>query len=284
MHRRRRRPGAGTVLRASASRHRAVLAAALATAALGLTGCATPDTTAASHEPTTTSAPVAIWTPPPTTTSTTSAPPVTLPPTTVPPPPPAPPPAPPPLQVGSTGPEVAALEARLVELGMWVAAVDEVYDATTSQAVMAFQKANGLGRDGVPGPQTTAALATAARVTGRSAVGSGRLVELDLERQLALIVDDGHVVAAFNTSTGTGGRWPTPRGQFRFTSAIDGIRRAKLGDLYRPRYFNSGIAFHGSPSIPGYPASHGCARLHNAVMDYMWATDAMAIGTPVWVY
>jgi hypothetical protein len=26
-------------------------------------------------------------------------------------------------------------------------------------------------------------------------------------------------------------------------------------------YFNGGIAIHGSPSIPAYPASHGCIRI-----------------------
>ena len=41
--------------------------------------------------------------------------------------------------------------------------------------------------------------------------------------------------------------------------------------LWRPRYFNGGIAVHGSPSIPAYPASHGCARVSNAAMDMIWA-------------
>jgi N-acetylmuramoyl-L-alanine amidase len=41
---------------------------------------------------------------------------------------------------------------------------------------------------------------------------------------------------------------------------------------------------HGSPSIPGQPASHGCARLHDAAVDLLWAEGLMPVGTPVWVY
>ena len=65
---------------------------------------------------------------------------------------------------------------------------------------------------------------------------------------------------------------------------IDGLREAPLGTLWRPKYFNGGIAIHGSPSIPGQPASHGCARLHDAAMDLLWDDDLVPVGTPVWVY
>ncbi|MFP5299042.1 MAG: L,D-transpeptidase family protein, partial [Actinomycetota bacterium] len=38
-------------------------------------------------------------------------------------------------------------------------------------------------------------------------------------------------------------------------------RVSRLGTLYDPSYFVGGYAFHGSPSVPTYPASHGCIRL-----------------------
>jgi lipoprotein-anchoring transpeptidase ErfK/SrfK len=65
---------------------------------------------------------------------------------------------------------------------------------------------------------------------------------------------------------------------------IDGVRHGPLGDLWRPKYFNGGIAIHGSPSIPPYPASHGCARLSNAAMNWIWATNKIPLKTKVWVY
>jgi lipoprotein-anchoring transpeptidase ErfK/SrfK len=98
-----------------------------------------------------------------------------------------------------------------------------------------------------------------------------------------LIVRDGETHYAINTSTGAAST-PTPPGSYAVTRQVDGIRRAPLGDLYRPKYFHEGYAVHGSPSIPGWPASHGCARLANAAMDMLWAADLLRRGTPVWVY
>lgn len=164
-------------------------------------------------------------------------------------------------------------------LGFWVPAIDGDYGSVTQQAVMAFQKHAGLSRDGLAGPATLAALDTALPVTARE---GGDHVELDLERQLLVVVRDGRTLA-FNTSTGTTG-WRTPPGRFTVQREIDGIREAPLGNLYRPKYFNAGIAVHGSPSIPGYPASHGCARVHDRVMDLLWSGGLMPVGTPVWVY
>ncbi|MFM8945634.1 MAG: L,D-transpeptidase, partial [Actinomycetota bacterium] len=57
-----------------------------------------------------------------------------------------------------------------------------------------------------------------------------------------------------------------------------------LGEIYRPKYFNGGIAIHGSRSIPNYPASHGCVRVSVPAMDMLWASKMLPIGTKVWVY
>ena len=183
------------------------------------------------------------------------------------------------LRRGVEGPEVVALQARLSELGFFVPQADGRYGSVTAQAVMAFQKSAGLGRDGIAGPNTMAALETATPVQAREA---GDHLEVDLERQLMFVVKDGRTLV-LNTSTGRSG-WRTPPGRFTITRQIDGMRHAPLGDLYRPKYFNGGIALHGSSSIPGHPASHGCTRLHNAAVDHLWAADLAPVGTPVWVY
>jgi lipoprotein-anchoring transpeptidase ErfK/SrfK len=55
--------------------------------------------------------------------------------------------------------------------------------------------------------------------------------------------------------------------------------------LWRPKYFTwTGIAVHGYTSVPPYPASHGCARVSNNAINWIWDTNQMPIGTPVWVY
>lgn len=229
------------------------------------------------------------------TTSTTAAPTTT---TTVPttttttPPPPPPAAADGKLDLGEHGDEVAALQVRLGELGFWLGTPDGTYGQLTRQAVMAFQKAQGLGRDGVAGPATLAALPAATRPAPREPSGSH--LEIDLDRQLLLVVQDGQAVWALNTSTGNGEAYAapgggsavaaTPRGSFTIWREIDGLREAPLGTLYRPKYFHGGIAIHGSGSIPAQPASHGCARLTNAAMDMLWSTGVAALGTPVLVY
>jgi murein L,D-transpeptidase YcbB/YkuD len=66
-----------------------------------------------------------------------------------------------PLKPGDTGAQVKVLQAALAALGYDPGKVDGDYGTTTTNAVVAFQKASGLTADGVVGPQTRAALRTA---------------------------------------------------------------------------------------------------------------------------
>jgi peptidoglycan hydrolase-like protein with peptidoglycan-binding domain len=254
-----------------------------------LSGSGDDDTEASDGgDTTTTEAPATIERPTTTTTTTTAPTTTTVPPTTTTlPPDPA---ADGTLQLGESGDAVLALQRRLLELGYWMGEPDGSYGQLTRQAVMAFQKVEGLGRDGVAGPITQERLA----VAGRPAPRGGSGLEIDLSRQVLFVVEGGQVTWAINTSTGNGeaytsssggqARAVTPPGQFRIQRQIDGLREAPLGTLYRPKYFNGGIAVHGSGSIPANPASHGCARVTNSAMDMLWSSGVAEIGTPVWVY
>jgi peptidoglycan hydrolase-like protein with peptidoglycan-binding domain len=196
------------------------------------------------------------------------------------------------LELGEKGYEIAALQARLDELGYWHGTTDGRYGQLTRQAVMAFQKAEGLSRDGVAGPATQAALAVAARPVAVEA--SGTHLEIDLARQIVLVVEAGRTTWVLNTSTGNGEAFAapaggtavatTPTGRFVIQREIDGLREGPLGTLYRPKYFVGGIAIHGSGSIPAQPASHGCARVTNAAMDLLWSSGLVPLGTLVVVH
>jgi lipoprotein-anchoring transpeptidase ErfK/SrfK len=195
------------------------------------------------------------------------------------------------LRRGDKGPEVTALQERLTELGYWNGSADASFGQLTQQAVVALQKAAGLSRDGVVGAKTKKALADGVRPKARS--DSGRVVEINRKRQLLLLVDDGQVEQIFNTSTGTYDHYEyegqtyladTPAGHFTVSRQIDGWRDAPLGLLWRPKYFNGGIAVHGAYSVPPYAASHGCARLSISAMNWIWKNDKMPIKTKVWVY
>jgi predicted chitinase len=61
-----------------------------------------------------------------------------------------------------TGPNVREVQERLAALGYQVGAIDGVFGMQTANAVKAFQRARGLGADGIVGSQTQSALADAA--------------------------------------------------------------------------------------------------------------------------
>ncbi|PGH45383.1 murein L,D-transpeptidase [Micromonospora sp. WMMA1996] len=196
------------------------------------------------------------------------------------------------LRRGDTGDAVRALQERLDRLGYWVGESDGTYGLLTEQAVYALQKAAGLRPDGIVGAKTRAALDDGKRPDARST--DGHLAEVDLDRQLLMIVDDGEVSRIFNTSTGTFEHYTyqgetyladTPRGRWTIDWQVDGWRDGPLGRLYRPKYFQEqGIAIHGYTSVPPYPASHGCVRVTLPAMDWLWAQDVLPKKTQVWVY
>lgn len=195
------------------------------------------------------------------------------------------------LRPGDRGADVARLQRRLTDLGFWLGPQDSVYGYTTEQAVYAFQKYAGLPRHGRADVRTQSVLGTAGRPVPLSA--SGDLIEIDKSSQLLYVVRDGRTLWVLNTSTGSGRPYTyagrtyvaqTPEGRFRVEREINGMRVSHLGQLYRPKYFQGGYAVHGSPSVPPYPASHGCVRLSNPAMDFVWAARLMPIGMPVWVH
>jgi peptidoglycan hydrolase-like protein with peptidoglycan-binding domain len=201
------------------------------------------------------------------------------------------PPAPALLKVGSTGPAVLAVQERLSALGYWVGEPNGTFGDSTQQAVFALQKVAGLTRDGVVGPSTSAALDQGAVPRPRST--SGRVIEIDLSDDVMMIVANGKLDATLNTSTGGGYRYvsrgvtsvaTTPTGIFHVVREVNGTSTGPLGQLWRPKFFFGGYAIHGAASVPPYPASHGCARLSNEAMNWIWADNLAPIGTEVWVY
>lgn len=185
------------------------------------------------------------------------------------------------LKFGSKGSDVKALQVKLRACGYWHAGSDGLYGTTTEQAVMAVQKVYRLDRDGVVGPATWKVIDRLIRPGAKTK--SGNVCEINLEKQTMMFVVGGKVKWVFNTSTGAAG-WRTPKGRYTFFRQINGMRNAPLGQLWRPKYFHGGIAIHGAKSIPGYAASHGCARLSNAAINYVWSANLAPIGSKVWVY
>jgi len=193
---------------------------------------------------------------------------------------------------GATGAAVVDVQNRLISMGYWLPGANGVFDDNLLQAVYAFQKANGLPRTGVVDGVTQTKFRTAVRPRARSTAGS--MIEIDKARQILMVVQNGYARYTFNASTGSdhpytldgvGYTAHTPEGVFKIIRDVNGPDHGPLGVLWRPKYFTwSGIAVHGYTSVPPYPASHGCTRVSNAAVNWMWDNNILPIGLTVWVY
>jgi lipoprotein-anchoring transpeptidase ErfK/SrfK len=194
------------------------------------------------------------------------------------------------LGIGARGQAVTALEAKLAAMKYDPGTVDGYFDSTTAFAVMAFQKVTGMARTGRATDDVVAAVAAASQPPPMLAAGGANRVEVDLKRQVLFLYQGGALVRILPVSTGSGQRYcvdgecamaVTPGGSYRVGYRILGPHKSKLGVLYNPLFFNGGIAIHGAPSVPGYPASHGCVRIPMA--DSLWFFNTVSKGTPVYV-
>jgi hypothetical protein len=195
------------------------------------------------------------------------------------------------LSLGDSGARVLVLQRRLSYLGYWLGPPNGTFGDSTQQAVYALQKAASVTRDGVVGPVTRAALSRGVRAKPRKI--AGYVVEINLSDDLLMIVRNGNLVRAFNTSTGGGYTYvdggvtalaKTPRGVYRVYREVDGLVTDSLGQLWRPKFFDSGFAIHGDSYVPPYPVSHGCVRVSNEAIDWIWAHNLIPVGTKVWLY
>ncbi|MGI8436609.1 MAG: L,D-transpeptidase [Chthoniobacterales bacterium] len=134
-------------------------------------------------------------------------------------------------------------------------------------------------------------------------------IEIDLQDQLAYLIENGEVVLSTPISTGRAGHFTT-RGSFKITAKerthfstmygkivnargqtivadADADMPVPRGGRFVPapmRYF---LRFNGAEGmhagyLPGYPASHGCVRLpeQNAIALF----EAVDVGVPVTVF
>jgi lipoprotein-anchoring transpeptidase ErfK/SrfK len=165
------------------------------------------------------------------------------------------------------------VQRRLVELRYALPAVDGVYGLTTSQAVLAFQKVEGLPRSGRVDARTWRRL-LAARIP--RARHPGTHLEVSKGRQVLFAVVRGRVSLVVHVSTGATGN--TPLGHWRIYRKVTGWDWV----LWYPMYFLRGFAVHGYPEVPAYPASHGCVRVP------MWVAPRLfrehGYGRSVYIY
>jgi peptidoglycan hydrolase-like protein with peptidoglycan-binding domain len=184
------------------------------------------------------------------------------------------------LAYGSRSLAVAELGGRLRQLH-YAAPASSTFDSRMLDAVYAFQKVHGLPRTGVVDPRFWQALAAAGTPMPRYASPADH-IEVNKGRQVLYVVRHARVALIVAISTaGIAGTY-TPVGHFSIYRKVGGFDPSPLGTLYDPMYFTGGYAIHGNPSVPPYPASHGCVRVPMWVAPLLYATTPY--GQTVYVY
>ncbi len=218
--------------------------------------------------------------------------------------------------------ETSEAERRLSDMGYWTGPVDGVFDTASRSALIAFQKWEGRPVTGkLTIDELEAIRASASSHTGSELAapagdvsrdktthnGSGATkatrgapkaretgyahVEVDLDRQVMLIVSDDGSVRVLPVSTGSGKPFMedgqqsvayTPRGRFVLYEKEVGWGHGPLGSVYYANYISGGVAIHGHKSVPNEPASHGCIRI--PMFAAREVSKLLELGTIVLVY
>ena len=180
-------------------------------------------------------------------------------------------------------------ERHLSDMGYWTGVVDGIFDSATRSAIIAFQKWERRPVNGRLTLVELEAIRTSdlpkARETGYAHV------EVDVDRQVLLIIDDEGRVRVLPVSTGSGKPFLdegqtsvayTPRGRFIVYDKTPGWEKSPAGSMYYSNYISGGVAIHGSPSVPIHPASHGCIRI--PMFAAREVSKLLTLGTIVLVY
>jgi hypothetical protein len=188
---------------------------------------------------------------------------------------------PPALGLGTTSPAVSELARRLAALHYAVPSLASTFSDDLVQSVYAFQKVQGLERTGAVDSTFWARLEQPRVPRPRYAEPANHL-EIDKTHQVLYVVRGGEISLVSPVSTAGIAGYYTPEGRFAIYRKVVGYDPSPLGVLLNPMYFVGGYAIHGNPSVPPYPASHGCVRVPNFVIYRLFSSEPY--GETVFVY
>jgi L,D-transpeptidase-like protein/putative peptidoglycan binding protein len=188
---------------------------------------------------------------------------------------------PPNLSIGMTSPAVTELARRLAALHYVVPSLSSTFGDDFVQSVYAFQKVQGLERTGSVDASFWTKLDDPRIPTPRYSEPADH-IEVDKTHQVLYVVRAGKIALISPVSTAGIAGYYTPEGRFAIYRKVTGYDPSPLGVLLNPMYFVGGYAIHGNPSVPPYPASHGCVRVPNFVIYRLFGSEPY--GEIVYVY
>ncbi|HYV11979.1 MAG TPA: L,D-transpeptidase family protein [Pyrinomonadaceae bacterium] len=180
-------------------------------------------------------------------------------------------------------------ERRLSELGYWTGPVDGRLDEGTTSALIAFQKWEGREITGKLTRQELEAIRNGVAPNPRDP--GYEHVEVDVDRQVLMLVNEEGAVRVLPVSTGSDKPFKdqgqmsvayTPRGRFVVYDKTYGWENGDLGSVYYANYISGGVAIHGYLTVPTTPASHGCIRI--PMFAAREVSRLLPVGTIVLVY
>ena len=185
--------------------------------------------------------------------------------------------------------QISEAERRLTELGYWAGPVDGRLDEGTASALIAFQKWEGREITGKLTIRELEAIRNGVAPKPRE-LGYEH-VEVDVDRQLLMLVNEQGAVKVLPVSTGNDKQFMdqgqmsvayTPRGRFVVYDKTYGWENGDLGSVYYANYISGGVAIHGYLTVPTTPASHGCIRIPMFAAREL--SRLLPVGTIVLVY
>ena len=157
-------------------------------------------------------------------------------------------------------------ELELRRQGYHMPHVDGSSDRFSIWAIYAFEKVAGRSANGSFGEAEWLRMLANPRHRVRRPDLPSTHVEIDIGKQLILLVKNGRVRNHLHTSTGKPST-PMVRGTF---TVYEKRPYMQANRMYKSIFFHGGYAIHGYPKIPTYPASAGCGRVYNGNADFIY--------------
>jgi lipoprotein-anchoring transpeptidase ErfK/SrfK len=185
------------------------------------------------------------------------------------------------LKLGNHGPAVRSVQKRLNQLGYYAGPVDGHYGPDLEEAVWAFKEVQGLPINGGSSVITRAfrhALINPRQPYSKHPTGGPGRIEINQNIQVLVLYRDNkphlilHVSSGgryYYCNHGSCGYAITPDGSYKALSYLPGDIKVPLGYMENPVFFiGRAYAIHGGDPVPWYPASHGCVRIYDDVVNW----------------
>lgn len=168
------------------------------------------------------------------------------------------------------------MERDFYRLGIPTGKIDGVIDGQTQRALCVWRELTGqLISRALPTKRDIQEIAKTDQLFATTEMRYGLNVNLQCQSAIWIREQLENPMKIFKVSTGRA-TFETAIGDYQVGWLIDDWYESRTypeGWMYRPQFFDRGRALHGSSDdsmVQSYPASHGCVRMMQNDVDYLW--------------